>query len=149
MSKYYLRGGDFRPEQLNEANKADYCTLEEARNALAAARNLFDSYEEADKASNRVRQTLCSVHLEHNLTSNGFDHLLPMPGFEYLTIGRVQEILTDIQKLAGAYGYSTTDRDKVCDLIGKVLVAWDMEFRLRNSEYLRVNDKQDTPSPNP
>lgn len=149
MSKYYLRGGDFRPEQLTEANKAGFCTLEDACKALAAANNLFNSQEEAAEAYNRVRQTLSSLRLEKKLISGRFDHRLPMPGFEYLTIGRVQKILTDLQKLADAYGYSTSDRDKVCDLIGKVLVAWDMEFRLRSSKYLRENDKQDTPSPNP
>lgn len=50
----------------------------------------------------------------------------PMPGHEYLTIGRVSEILDGIERLADAYGHSTTDRDKVSDLIGKVILGWSM-----------------------
>lgn len=73
----------------------------------------------------------------------------PMPGHEYLTIGRVSEILDGLEQLADAYVYSTTDRDKVCNLIGKVIIGWSMEFRLRKSEYLRDTDKQDIQSPNP
>lgn len=142
MSKYYLRDIDFRPEQFTDEHKA-------MEQLAQQSGNLFDSREEADEAYSRVRQTLCSLRLENRLINSGFDRRLPMPGFEYLTIGRVQEILTDLQTLAGAYGYSTTDRDKVSDLIGRVLVGWDMEFRLRNGQYLRENDKQDTPSPSP
>lgn len=73
----------------------------------------------------------------------------PMPGHEYLTIGRVGQMLDEIQILADAYGYSTTDRDKVNDLIGKILLGWSMEFRLRRGEYLGNVDRQDTQSPNP
>lgn len=72
----------------------------------------------------------------------------PMPGHEYLTIGRVAEILDDIEQLANAYAYSSKDRDKVNELIGKVLLGWSMELRLRKSEYLRAADTQDTQSPN-
>lgn len=71
----------------------------------------------------------------------------PMPGHEYVTIGRVGQILGDIEQLADAYGYSTADRDKVSDLIGRVLLGWSMELRLRKSEYLRDADRQDTRSP--
>lgn len=71
----------------------------------------------------------------------------PMPGHEYLTIGRVSEILDGIEQLADAYGYSTTDRDKVSDLIGKVLLGWSMEFRLRRGN-LRNGDTKDILSPN-
>lgn len=73
----------------------------------------------------------------------------PMPGYEYLTIGRVIQILDEIEKLSDAYGYSTKDRDKVSDLIGKVLIGWAMEFKLRRSASFRDADNQDTQSPNP
>lgn len=80
--------------------------------------------------------------------AKGFNHD-PMPGHEYLTIGRVSEILDGIERLADAYGYSTTDRDKVSDLIGKVILGWSMEFLLRRGEYFRDSDRQDIQSPNP
>ena len=118
MTQYFLRSGDFHPEQLTDSDRAGYLTIEVARKMLAAAHNLFDSREEAEEAYCRVRQALCSLKLEKELIGKGFDHRLPMPGYEYLTIGRVQQILADIQQLAEAYGYSTTDRNKVCELIG-------------------------------
>lgn len=73
----------------------------------------------------------------------------PMPGHEYLTIGRVTEILDCIEQLADAHGYSSTDREVVDRLIGDVLLGWSMEFRLRRGEYLRTAGTQDTQSPNP
>lgn len=76
-------------------------------------------------------------------------NLDPMPGHEYLTIGRVSEILDGLEQLADAHVYSTTDRDKVNELIGKVILGWSMEFRLRKSEYLKDTDKQGIQLPNP
>lgn len=73
----------------------------------------------------------------------------PMPGHEYMTIGRAGQILDDITHLADAYGYSTTDRDKVSDLVGKVLLGISMEMRLRRSLHFRDDDKQDTRPPSP
>ena len=79
----------------------------------------------------------------------------PMPEHEYLMIGRVSQILDDIELLADAYGYSTTDREKVTDLIGRVLSGWSMELRLRRNRYieqlecLKDADKQGIQSPNP
>jgi hypothetical protein len=73
----------------------------------------------------------------------------PMPGHEYMTIGRAAEIIDGIEHLADAYGYSTADRGKVTDLIGRILLGWSMEFRLRRGEYLRTAGTQDTQSPNP
>lgn len=73
----------------------------------------------------------------------------PMPGHEYMTIGRAAEILDSIEQLADAHGYSTADRGAVDSLIGMVLLGWSMEFRLRKSERLRDSDTQDTRSPNP
>ena len=72
----------------------------------------------------------------------------PMPGHEYLTIGRAAEILDSIQGLADAYAYSSTDRVAINELIGKVLLGWSMEFRLRKGEYIRTADMKDTQSPN-
>lgn len=91
------------------------------------------------KISNRKNIRLL---VEKNLVIKEFNRD-PMPGHEYLMIGRVGQILDDLQRLADAYGYSTTDRDKVNDLIGKVLQGWSMEFRLRRAEYLRNADRQD------
>lgn len=73
----------------------------------------------------------------------------PMPGHEYLTIGRVAEIIDDIEQLADAHVSSTADRATVDGLIGSVLLGWSMEFRLRKSEWLRTADRQDTRLPNP
>lgn len=81
---------------------------------------------------------------EQNSNTKAFNHE-PMPGHEYLTIGRAAEIIESIEKLAEAYAYSTTDRDKVSSLIGKVLLGWSMEFKLRKGERLRCSDMQDTP----
>lgn len=67
----------------------------------------------------------------------------PMPGHEYLTIGRVAEILDTIPRLADVHAYSTTDRNAVNDLIGKILLGWSMEFKLRRAKQLRCDDKQD------
>ena len=84
---------------------------------------------------------------EGNNSTKGFNRH-PMPGHEYLTIGRVAEILDSIQSLADAYACSSTDRATVNDLIGKVLLGWSMEFRLRRGEYIRSVDTQDTRLPN-
>lgn len=73
----------------------------------------------------------------------------PMPGHEYMTIGRAAEILDSIKQLADAHVSSTTDRATVDGLVGMVLLGWSMEFRLRKSEWLRTADRQDTRSPNP
>lgn len=64
----------------------------------------------------------------------------PMPGHEYLTIGRVSEIINDIEQLADAHASSTADRATVDGLIGRVLLGWSMEFRLRKSEWLSEGD---------
>lgn len=73
----------------------------------------------------------------------------PMPGHEYMTIGRAAEILDGLEMLADAHAYSTTDRKRVDCLIGQVLLGWSMEMRLRRGEHLRNSDSQDTQSPNP
>lgn len=76
----------------------------------------------------------------------------PMPGHEYLTIGRVSQILDDIVLLADAYGCSIADRETVADLIGRVLSGWSMEFRLRKCEQLERLKNAGTPGiqlPNP
>lgn len=76
----------------------------------------------------------------------------PMPEREYLTIGRVSQILDDIVLLADAYSYSAADRETVADLIGRVLSGWSMEFRLRKCEQLERLKYEGTPGvqlPNP
>lgn len=73
----------------------------------------------------------------------------PMPGHEYLTIGRVSEIINGIEQLADAHAGSTADRATVDGLIGRVLLGWSMEFRLRKGERLRTADRQDTRLSNP
>lgn len=152
--KWYLRHADFRPEQLRQCDTLGFLSNADAIEALTKAGNIFDNEAAAVYASERVRAVLAAQYRFRpdieTVSLVVYINREPMPGFEYLTIGRVQEILKDIQRLAGAYGYSTTDHDKVCDLIGKVLSGWEMEFRLRHSAYLeklKENDKQDTPSP--
>lgn len=152
--KWYLRHADFRPEQLRQCDTLGFLSNDDAVEALTKAGNIFFNEEAAVYASERVRAVLAAQYrFRADIETEPqavYINREPMPGFEYLTIGRVQEILKDIQRLAGAYGYSTTDRDKVCDLIGKVLSGWEMEFRLRHSAYLeklKENDSQDTPSP--
>lgn len=60
---YYLRPGDFRPEELDETayRALDYPTNEIARTELLRAGNLFKSWEEANGASLRVRNLLRKI----------------------------------------------------------------------------------------
>ena len=85
---------------------------------------------------------------EGNNSTKGFNRD-PMPDHEYLTIGRVAEILDRLEWLGEAYASSSTDRHLVSELIGMVLLGLSMEFRLRKYEQFRNADTQDTQSPNP
>ena len=147
MKYYHLRPGDFRAEELTPTayNRLGYPSEEIARKQLSKAGNLFSSMEVARRASENVREMLIRFQTGSQCSAR----LQELPDYQFLTIGRATEILHDIEQLADKYGYSTTDRAAVAELIGKVLLGWSMEFRLRRGEHLRNADKQDTRSPNP
>lgn len=60
MKKYYLRGGDFRPEELdgNAYRDLGYPSRKTAIEQLTLAANIFDSYDDAAEAAMEVRARL-------------------------------------------------------------------------------------------
>ena len=174
---WVLRSGDFRPERLCDYKPKNmgYPSEQHAVQELKAAGNLFDTERDAIEASITIRAELKRLEFirqeqreyirrrgirfrndelyDQESRAQGINRTKvfnrdPMPGHEYLTIGRVEEILDSIPMLADAYAYSTTDRRAVNDLIGRVILGWSMEFKLRKGERLRDSGKQDIQLPN-